>query len=78
MLMLIIVIKSAVQKPIDSLKAIGCEHAMKDEFKAHLTRKSEFNRECVCTVKEDTNGSETLKTRCVANGYSQVHGIDYI
>ena len=30
----------------------------------------------VYTVKEDVNGSETLKARYVAKGYSQVHGID--
>ena len=31
----------------------------------------------VFAIKEDANGSETLKARYVAKGYSQIHGIDY-
>ena len=31
----------------------------------------------VYTVKENVNGSETLKARYVGKEYSQVHGIDY-
>ena len=68
--------------------ASGWEQAMKNELEAlkvndtfELTAlpegKNLVGGKWVYTVKEDVNGSETLKAGYVAKGYSQVHGIDY-
>ena len=73
---------------MNSPKAPGWEQAMKNELEAlkvndtfELTAlpegKNLVGGKWVYTVKEDVNGSETLKARYVAKGYSQVHGIDY-
>ena len=39
--------------------------------------KSPVGGKWVYTIKENAEGSETLKARYVAKGYSQVEGIDY-
>lgn len=72
----------------NSPKALGWKQAMKEELEAlkendtsELTAlpegKNLVGGKWVYTVKEDGSGSETLKARYVAKGYSQVHGIDY-
>ena len=73
---------------MNSPNAPGWEQAMKNELEAlkvndtfELTAlpegKNLVRGKWVYTVKEDVNGSETLKARYVAKEYSQVHGIDY-
>ena len=74
---------------MNSPMASGWEQAMKNELEAlkvddtfELTAlpegKNLVGGKWVYTVKEDVNGSETLKAGYVAKGYSQVHGIDYV
>ena len=69
---------------VNSTKALGWKQAMRDELEAlkendtfELTTlpkgKNLVGGKWVYTIKEDANGSETLKARYVAKGYSQVH-----
>lgn len=73
---------------MNSPRALEWECAMRDELEAlkvndtfELTvlpeGKNLVGGKWVYTVKKDANGSETLKARYVAKGYSQVHGVDY-
>ncbi len=74
---------------MNSTKALGWEQAMKDELEA-LRENDTFELTTLPEGKNlvggggmglydkgGCNGSETLKARYVAKGYSQVHGIDY-
>ena len=73
---------------INSTKASGWEQAMKEESKS-LKENDTFDLTVLSegenlvggkwgfAIKENANGSETLKARYVAKGYSQIHGIDY-
>ena len=73
---------------MNSTKASGWAQAMKNELAAlkendtfELTPlpigKNLVGGKWVYAIKEDAQGSEKLKARYVAKGFSQVHGIDY-